>query len=73
VVPIPIIGIYRRRQARTANHAPRAARHGRVVLDSGLSPTAYDLLRVGAWALVIVGGLLVVTGVIRYWASQTRR
>jgi uncharacterized membrane protein HdeD (DUF308 family) len=36
----------------------------------GLSQTAYDLLRIGAWALVIVGGLLVITGLIRYWSSQ---
>jgi hypothetical protein len=35
----------------------------------GLSRTAYDLLRIGAWALVIVGGLLVVTGLMRYWAK----
>jgi len=34
----------------------------------GLSQTAYDLLRIGAWALMIVGGLLVITGLIRYWA-----
>jgi hypothetical protein len=33
---------------------------------SGLSPTAYDLLRIGA-ALVIVGGLLVVVGLIDHW------
>jgi hypothetical protein len=38
-------------------------------VPSGLSPTAYDVLRIGAWALVIVGALLVVTGLIRYWAS----
>jgi hypothetical protein len=36
---------------------------------SGLSNTAYDLLRICAWALVIIGGLLVVTGLIRYWAQ----
>jgi hypothetical protein len=39
----------------------------------GLSQTAYDLLRIGAGALVIVGGLLVVTGLIRFWAAQARR
>jgi hypothetical protein len=33
---------------------------------SHLSHTAYDLLRVGAWALVIIGGLLVVMGLIRF-------
>ena len=35
-----------------------------------LSQTAYDLLRVGAWALVIVGALVVLTGLIRYWRAQ---
>jgi hypothetical protein len=40
---------------------------------SGLDPTAYDLLRIGAWALVIVGGLLVITGLIRYWKTQGGR
>jgi uncharacterized membrane protein HdeD (DUF308 family) len=39
----------------------------------GLSKTAYDLLRIGAWALVIVGVLLVVTGLIAYWGAQARR
>ena len=39
----------------------------------GLSQTASDLLRIGAWALVIVGGLLVVMGLIRYWRAQTPR
>jgi hypothetical protein len=39
----------------------------------GLSQTAYDLLRIGAWALVIVGGLLVVMGLIRYWTAQRGR
>jgi hypothetical protein len=33
---------------------------------SGLSQTAYDLLRIGGWALVIVGGLLVLIGLIGY-------
>jgi hypothetical protein len=36
----------------------------------GRSQTAYDLLRIGGWALVIVGGLLVITGLIRYWRAQ---
>ena len=35
----------------------------------GLSQTAYDLLRIGAWALMIIGGLLVITGLIRYWGQ----
>jgi hypothetical protein len=37
----------------------------------GLSQTNYDLLRIGGWALVIVGGSLVV-GLIAYWTAQTR-
>jgi hypothetical protein len=36
----------------------------------GLSQTAYDLLRIGAWALVIVGALLVVVGLIGYWRER---
>jgi hypothetical protein len=36
---------------------------------SGLSPTAYDLLRIGAWALVILGALTVILGLIRYWTA----
>jgi hypothetical protein len=36
----------------------------------GLSQTAYDLLRIGGWALVIVGVLLVVMGLIRYWRAE---
>jgi hypothetical protein len=40
---------------------------------SRLSQTAYDLLRIGAWALVIVGALLVLTGLIQYWGTQVRR
>jgi hypothetical protein len=40
-------------------------------LASGhLSQTAYDLLRIGGSALVIVGGLVVVRGLIRLWAAQ---
>jgi hypothetical protein len=35
----------------------------------GLSQTAYDLLRIGAWALVIVGALVIVTGLMRYRRS----
>jgi hypothetical protein len=29
--------------------------------------TAYDLLRIGAWALVILGALTLIVGLIRYW------
>jgi len=39
---------------------------------TGLSRTAYDLLRIGAWALVIFGALLVVVGLIGYWSAQRR-
>lgn len=36
---------------------------------SGLSPTAYDVLRIGAWTLVILGALTIVVGLIRYWVA----
>jgi hypothetical protein len=45
----------------------------KVLVTGHLARTPYDLLRIGAWALVIIGGLLVVTGLIRYFAAQTRR
>lgn len=35
---------------------------------SGLSPTAYDLLRISGWALLILGAVTVVLGLVRYWA-----
>jgi uncharacterized membrane protein HdeD (DUF308 family) len=38
----------------------------------GLSQTAYDLLRIGAWALVIVGVVTVIVGLIRYWQRPRR-
>jgi len=55
-----------------SRHAPQYTTVGhklRLFQESALSPTNYDLLSVGAWALVIVGTLLVVTGIIRYSAS----
>jgi hypothetical protein len=36
---------------------------------TGLSTTAYDILRIGAWALVICGSLLVVVGLISFWSA----
>jgi hypothetical protein len=39
---------------------------------SHLSHSAYDLLRIGAWALVIIGALLVVMGLTRYWRAQAQ-
>jgi uncharacterized membrane protein HdeD (DUF308 family) len=50
------------------SHRPKPASWGEGT--EGLSHTAYDLLRIGAWALVIFGALLVVTGLIRYWARR---
>ena len=38
-----------------------------AVPNHGLSSTAYDLLRIGAWALVVLGALTVIVGLIRYW------
>jgi hypothetical protein len=60
--------------ARTVNEYGLEGQHITVQhAASGLSQTAYDLLRIGAWALVIVGALVIVTGLIGYRAAQTRR
>jgi hypothetical protein len=37
---------------------------------SGLSPDAYDLLRIGAWALVILGAATMVLGIVRAARQQ---
>ena len=50
--------------------APGPAFHGHG--PSGLSNTAYDLLRIGAWALVIFGALLIAVGLIAYRAKQAK-
>lgn len=50
-------------------HIPVSARRpevGVITPASGLSHTAYDLLRIGGWALVILGGVTVALGLIRY-------
>jgi hypothetical protein len=52
-------------------HIPVPARQpevGLVTPASGLSNTAYDLLRIGGWALVVFGILLAVLGLIGYGA-----
>jgi hypothetical protein len=53
------------------SHRTRPASFGEGT--EGLSQTAYDLLRIGAWALVIIGGLLIVVGLIGYWSEQRAR
>jgi hypothetical protein len=40
---------------------------------SGLRQTPYDLLRIGAWALVIFGALLVVVGLLAYARAPKAR
>jgi hypothetical protein len=70
----------------TANHYPEA--HHTPPLDlsgenvlgtltltshrSAWSQTAYDLARIGGWALVILGALIVIVGLIRYWQPRGR-
>jgi hypothetical protein len=45
----------------------RAFDHGsRIALVQGLSNTAYDLIHVGGWVLIIAGVLLMSMGLIRY-------
>jgi hypothetical protein len=56
---------------RTVETICREGQHSVDVLASGqLSQTPYDLLRIGAWGLVIFGALLVIVGLIRYWTIQ---
>ena len=47
--------------------------HGtHIALVQGLSHTAYDLIHVGGWALIVAGVLLTIMGLIRYSvAAQT--
>jgi hypothetical protein len=45
----------------------------RCAQASHLSATGYDLLHIGAWALVIFGALLIVVGLIDYWSTQLAR
>jgi hypothetical protein len=56
-------------------HVPVPARRpeiGVITPASGLSPTAYDLLRLGGWALVILGTLTAVVGLIHYAVRYAR-
>jgi hypothetical protein len=46
---------------------------GHASLVSGLTPTAYDLLHVAGWALIVVGVLLMIMGLIRYSAAIRSR
>lgn len=39
----------------------------------GLSSTAYDLLRIASWALVIFGVLLILIGLMQLWTTAGRR
>jgi peptidoglycan/LPS O-acetylase OafA/YrhL len=38
---------------------------------SGWSQTAYDLVRIGAWALAVLGALTVIVGLIRYLQKRS--
>jgi hypothetical protein len=51
---------------------PRAVGGKVAVTESaaGLSRDAYDLLRIGAWALVILGAVTVVIGVVQMVRRQ---
>lgn len=49
------------------SHRTRPASFGEGT--EGLSQTAYDLLRIGGWALVILGALTIILGLIRYWRA----
>jgi hypothetical protein len=58
-----------------ASHQPRwiCLQNGDICgVNIGLTGTEYELLRIGGWALIIIGVLLVISGLIRYWALQKR-
>jgi hypothetical protein len=57
--------------ATTVEYSPFTGHSITIAHASGLSQTAYDLVRIGAWALLIFGVLLVVTGLIRYSRRPT--
>jgi cytochrome b subunit of formate dehydrogenase len=57
-------------EAREELHGAGTATPPNGIPAHGLSPTAHDLLLIAAWALVVVGALLVITGLIRYSAMQ---
>jgi hypothetical protein len=49
---------------------------GRILLTSpasGWSQTAYDLVLIAAWALVILGALAVIVGLIGLWGDTRSR
>ena len=52
-----------------ARGTPRGACFEVDQIRIGLSSTAYDLLRIASWALVIFGALLVLIGLMRLWTT----
>lgn len=49
----------------TFNPSPDEVLHG-----GGWSQTAYDLARIGTWALLIVGLISVIVGLLTYWRPR---
>jgi uncharacterized membrane protein HdeD (DUF308 family) len=37
---------------------------------SGWSQTAYDLARIGGWALIVLGAVTLIMGLIRHWQEH---
>ena len=63
-----LVEAHSHRPAWTAKYS----RAGFLEPASGLPRTAYDLLRIGGWVVIIVGALLVITGLITYTRRRTR-
>jgi uncharacterized membrane protein HdeD (DUF308 family) len=53
-------------------HRPGRIERGWEQPPSELSTTAYDILRIGAWALLILGAVTLIVGLIRYWQRPRR-
>jgi uncharacterized membrane protein HdeD (DUF308 family) len=62
----PVSGL---RQVVLGRVRPIAGARSFAVPTEGLSPTAYDVLRIGAWALVTLGAATLLLGLIGYWRS----
>ncbi len=53
----------------TQGEIARQMAQGSPGIHVGLSNTADDLLRIGAWALLILGAATLVLGLIGFWRS----
>ncbi|MCW3032513.1 MAG: hypothetical protein JWM60_858 [Solirubrobacterales bacterium] len=63
--PVPASGPISTNPITVEQLAEQGVANGGASSAEGLSQTAYDLIRIGAWALVILGAVTVVIGIVR--------